>query len=121
MNQLTQRVRKAIKKKHSLLIDVEWIRECKLQQCRVDHNQYLLTELAEEIMDSRSNNGSKSKSSVDVEIVDCCDDDELQPDKGWSEPVSLDCCCVCHDDNRDDCKWCIDCNVTLAKKATQSK
>jgi len=37
-------------------------------------------------------------------------------DAGWSEPVSLDCCCVCHDTARD-CDWCLDCNVTLALKS----
>jgi hypothetical protein len=120
---LTQRVRKAIKKKHSHVIDVEWLRQCKVQCCRVDHEEYLLTEFAQEAMDKRSNNNSKEKSSTDNIHRENNDLDEmiLETDEGWTEPVSLGCCCVCHETDRDDCKWCVDCVITLARKAKLNK
>jgi len=127
VTQLTQRVRKAIKKKHSLIIDVEWIKQCQIQQCRVDHEQYLLTDLALEVMEKRSDNNKSEEQAANVGISNdnemivlekCSDNDQmsLHLTEGWSAPVTLDCCCVCHETNRDDCKWCVDCNVTLARK-----
>lgn len=127
VDQLTQRVRKAIKKKHSFLIDVEWIRQCKSEQCKVDYEKYNLTNLAEMAIKKRSTNNAKA-SNTDVTTDSCIviqynkeDEELLKIDKGWSKAVSLDCCCVCHETNRDDCKWCIDCNVTLARKAKLNK
>ena len=119
--QLTQRVRKAVKKKHSLLIDVEWLRQCKAKGCRIDHEEYLLTELAETTINNRSNISDLkhiSSQEINVEYIDENDLD-VNTAIGWSEPISLDCCCVCHETDRDDCKWCLECNVTIAKKSSQ--
>lgn len=120
VSQLTQRVRKAIKKKHCLLIDVKWIKQCQEQNCRIDHKNYLLTELAEKTIENKSKS-AEVKPRSEIICHECNDDDVLllQTDIGWSEPVSLDCCCVCHETNRDDCKWCEDCNVTLALKTAK--
>lgn len=128
VNNLTQRVRKAIKKKHSFLIDVEWIRKCKSEQRKVDYEKYNLTDRAETAMEKRDAKSVKS-SLTDATTTSICEiiydekEDELisKSDIGWSKAVSLDCCCVCHETNRDDCKWCIDCNVTLARKAKLNK
>lgn len=124
VTQLTQRVRKAVKKKHALLIDVEWVRQCKIQCSRVDYEEYLLTELAETNIENRNNKiKSKEKSKFDghQKSGDNGDVEEklILPDAGWTEPIALDCCCVCHETDRDDCKWCVDCSVTLARKARQ--
>ena len=41
------------------------------------------------------------------------DDDETNvPDDnaGWTDPVSIGCCCVCHENGTTKyCPWCVDC------------
>ena len=117
---MTQRVRKALKRKTVLLIDFEWIRECKLQASRVSYDKYNLYDMAQKIVEESqvSRNLAKVKSESDVN-VSSLDSDEaiLRISSGWTEPVSLSCCCVCHETDRDDCKWCVSCPVTLSKKA----
>jgi len=109
---LTQRVRKSVKKKH-IIIDVQWIRKCEKLGSRVCYEEYLLNDLATNATESKQ---LKSKTTQ----LECQEDDIQQlatdPDAGWSKPVSLDCCCVCHDTGRE-CHWCLDCNVTLALKS----
>ncbi len=109
VNQLTQRVRKAIKKGFTHLIDVEWIKQCKLEAQCVNHEQYLLTEIAKDLIEKRSHIMKAIETHNTTEK-------EHDEDIGWTEPISLDCCCVCHEDGRDDCEWCVDCAVTRAKK-----
>mmetsp|Transcript_18484 Transcript_18484/g.22638 ORF Transcript_18484/g.22638 Transcript_18484/m.22638 type:complete len:234 (+) Transcript_18484:124-825(+) len=124
VNQLTQRVRKALKRKLSLLIDVEWIRQCKAQCDRVDHEKYLLDELAKTVMAKKEDIGNQQKNHTVTHHLPNDDDAEentLNVNEGWSEAVSLDCCCVCHETDRNDCKWCVDCNVTLAKTSKSIK
>ena len=128
-------MRKVIKKKHSILIDVQWIRDCKSVGRRLDHEGYLLMDFASQQMrevtsasitnriittnasgDEMESN-KKTLLNDNIEVDDYCNEALLNiVDEGWSKPISLDCCCVCHETDRDDCPWCVDCNVTLAKK-----
>lgn len=48
----------------------------------------------------------------EIIIIDGDDDDNA----GWSTPIQLDCCCVCHENGDDNCPWCLDCNLTLERK-----
>ena len=88
----------------------------------MDHKDFLLTDLAKEVAAKRKivEDERARESSLGVDVQDESDEEVLKTDVGWSEPVSLDCCCVCHDDDRDDCKWCCGenmCNVNLRKLA----
>eukprot|EP00559_Dactyliosolen_fragilissimus_P003071 CAMPEP_0184865032 /NCGR_PEP_ID=MMETSP0580-20130426/16720_1 /TAXON_ID=1118495 /ORGANISM="Dactyliosolen fragilissimus" /LENGTH=287 /DNA_ID=CAMNT_0027364039 /DNA_START=12 /DNA_END=876 /DNA_ORIENTATION=+ len=67
LNQLTQRVRKAVKKSH-LLVDVEWIRECKNMGYRVNHDTYILNEKAKSIMKERNHQREKNNHKNDDDI-----------------------------------------------------
>jgi hypothetical protein len=122
--QSTQRVRKALKK-YTMILDVEWVMKCKEEGWRVDHKDFLLTDLAKEVAAKRQivEDERARESSLGVDVQDESDEEVLKTDVGWSEPVSLDCCCVCHDDDRDDCKWCCGenmCNVNLRKLAIRN-
>jgi hypothetical protein len=118
--QNTQRVRKAIKKGLAL-IDIEWLHVCQKKKKRVDHTPYLLNDFSKE--DSERNKHTKCLNQQDT-ISDPTEEELflMNNDVGWSEPVDLDCCCVCHDDNRDDCKWCCEvgkeCNKILETRKT---
>lgn len=98
----TQRVRKAAKK-GCILVDVEWVRRCGEEGRRVEVEGY------------ERNLAEKEVVTVAVE-EDGGEGEEIDPDAGWSEPIALGCCCVCHDTGRD-CEWCLDCDVTRARKA----
>jgi hypothetical protein len=114
---LTQRVRKGLKRKTVLLIDYEWIRQCKLQASKASYDEYLLNEMAEKIVKEKQvPKDDKDASDANVSPLDS-DEAILRINSGWTDPVALNCCCVCHETNRDDCRWCVACDVTLAKKA----
>lgn len=116
--QNTQRVRKAVKKGLGL-IDVEWLHACQMEKKRVDHTPYLLNDFFK--MESERNKDLKN-TKQHVAFGDPTEEELflINNDVGWSEPVDLDCCCVCHDDNRDDCKWCCEegkeCNKILENR-----
>lgn len=104
VNNVTQRVRKAVKKKVPL-VDVAWIRKCQENQELVDLDPYRLDDLAIEVVESRR------KEVTDVfEEEGEVGGDEVLPDKGWTEPVSYGCCCVCHENGDVNCPWCPDCS-----------
>mmetsp|Transcript_25602 Transcript_25602/g.49184 ORF Transcript_25602/g.49184 Transcript_25602/m.49184 type:complete len:445 (+) Transcript_25602:105-1439(+) len=48
----------------------------------------------------------------EVIVMEGNDDDNA----GWSTPIQLDCCCVCHENGDDNCPWCVDCNINVSKK-----
>lgn len=107
---LTQRVRQAIKRKVDV-VDVAWVKECREKGRRVEVDNYLCNELVECLVaekEKRDRGSKKICTSIDVVQIDGA---------GWSTPVHLDCCCVCHENGDDDCPWCTDCNITLARKA----
>jgi hypothetical protein len=106
---LTQRVRQAIKRKVDV-VDVAWVKECREKGKRVNVDKYLCNELVECLVAEKETRGRGSKKF-------CTSSDVVQVDgAGWSTPVDLDCCCVCHENGDDDCPWCTDCNITLARK-----
>ena len=107
---LTQRVRQAIKRNVDV-VDVAWVKECREKGRRVEVDNYLCNELVECLVaekEKRDRGSKKICTSIDVVQIDGA---------GWSTPVHLDCCCVCHENGDDDCPWCTDCNITLARKA----
>ena len=71
-----------------------------------------------------NDNGDHNLSNDDSKnafLVRDIDGNLVDPDaEGWSEPVQLDCCCVCHENNPPntitDCEWCKTCNINLALK-----
>jgi len=108
VNNATQRVRKAVKKKVPL-VDVEWIRQCRDQEELVAMDPHKLDDLACGLIASRAAQGSEGATVTDVTVVEAT---EL-PASAWSEPASLGCCCVCHENGDDNCPWCTDpdCNA----------
>lgn len=43
------------------------------------------------------------------EVQEDGDDNHDVPDSGWTSPVDVGCCCVCHENGDADCEWCTDC------------
>jgi len=121
VNNLTQRVRQALKRNVDI-VDASWIKECVEGGARVDVEHYLLNGLAGGLMsvkekekseatrtdDSDKTNEKPSKDGYESDIPD-------ENNAGWSSPIQLDCCCVCHENGDDNCPWCTECNLTLAK------
>lgn len=105
VQQASQRVRKAYKKKIPI-VSVEWLEECYKRNERVDVLDYILDEEAKEAIDSR-----KERFIKEGEDNKTSDEFEIPPDAaGWSEAKSLGCCCVCHENGTEkDCPWCVDC------------
>ncbi|KAL3788894.1 hypothetical protein HJC23_002648 [Cyclotella cryptica] len=121
VNNLTQRVRQALKRNVDI-VDASWIKECVKRGARVETKVYLLNSLAMGLMsikekekseatradDSEKRNKHPSKDGYESYIPDASN-------TGWSSPIQLDCCCVCHENGDDNCPWCTECNLTLAK------
>lgn len=106
----TQRVRKAYKKSLPL-VDVGWVTQCQMENRRVEFGPYRLDAEAKKVIDklnqvieTAAKQGEKgAKASLEQEMV---------PESGWSEPVELGCCCVCHENGAaDSCEWCVDCKA----------
>jgi hypothetical protein len=106
VNNATQRVRKAVKKKVPL-VDVAWIRKCQENEELVDLDPYRLDNLAIEVIKSKRK--ETTEQFKEEGEVGC---DEVLPDaKGaWTEPISYGCCCVCHENGDKNCRWCPDCS-----------
>ncbi len=111
--QSTQRVRKAMKRCLPI-IDVDWLLKCKEEGTRVDHEQYSLTELAQQAEAGKKKKNEVASNETHVEY-----DEELLKSDLWTEAIDVGCCCVCHDDDRDDCPWCI-CPVNQMKRKKNS-
>jgi hypothetical protein len=110
----TQRVRKAFKK-NIPLVDTAWVQKCQLERARVDFEPYRLEKQATESIHNynkaNAKSGDKKKRSSTDDNMDKEEDEEL-PDRGWSEPADLGCCCVCHEQGTaEDCEWCVDCKA----------
>jgi hypothetical protein len=107
----TQRVRKAYKK-NLPLVDVGWVAQCQMENRRVEFGPYRLDEEAKKVIDklnqvieTAAKQGEKGAKASLLE-------QEIVPESGWSEPVELGCCCVCHENGAaDSCEWCVDCKV----------
>lgn len=119
---VTQRVRKALKR-HIDIVHVAWVRDSVAQRKRLDMQPYVLNQAAAAAVARYEQTQKEQKETHDSDAKDESDDDDngdgLVEDSyhiitGWTEPVPLDCCCVCHENGDDDCMWCRSCNVTLA-------
>ena len=116
VNNLTQRVRQALKR-HVDIIDVCWVKDCVERGKRVDVEKYLLNEMAGELMSEKEKEKADTKTNIANATMKTGYESDI-PDEnnaGWSSPVQLDCCCVCHENGDDNCPWCTECNINLAK------
>jgi len=120
---LTQRVRQALKRDVDI-IDVAWVKECKGDNKRMDVQDHLCNELAQCLMaekekEKRMKSTKEDKVKGDKAGRGECSDAIEDENSGWSTPVQLDCCCVCHENGDDNCPWCTvagsECNLTLER------
>ena len=94
----TQRVRKAFKKRIPI-VNVEWLERCRLEKKKLDYAAYSLDDEAKKAIDNRQETLENDKST-----------EEVDPNAGWTEAVTLGCCCVCHENGTEkECQWCTDC------------
>ena len=108
----TQRVRKAIKLGVPI-VDVGWVEACIKDGSRCDWTEYLRNDEAKEAAESKKKAGSAGGEGCGVKFDISADD--ANATSGWSEPVELDCCCVCHENGDLECPWCTgetECNLT---------
>jgi len=120
----TQRVRKVLQKQKSQvgLIHVQWLHDCLKENKCIDWKPYSLNELGQEALLLYEENRKRTCIHINHEQVGEKDEikklDNKRKRMAMAEEVTiaLDCCCVCHDTDRDDCPYCSDCNVTQAKK-----
>ena len=118
VNHLTQRVRQALKRNVDV-VNVKWVKLCIENGGRVDVEEYLLNGLATELMNvktAETKEANKPNSFVGALEDGYESDIPGENAMGWSEPIALDCCCVCHENGDENCPWCTDCNINLAKK-----
>ena len=129
IHNLTQRIRQAIKRNVDI-VSVQWVKDCIKDNRRIDVTPYICNEMAREILvekelDQKKKSLKKKKNDNDESGSYHCDDDNDDDDndiipehdnRGWSTPVQLDCCCVCHENGDDNCPWCSECNINLEKK-----
>jgi hypothetical protein len=108
MAQQSQRVRKAIKN-HVPLVHVHWLDQCLAKNQRLPFDEFLLESnnkgAGKESMGAPSNNDTGNVS------VDRDDNHEaIAAEAGWSDPVDVGCCCVCHETGTTaNCEYCKDC------------
>ncbi|KAL3926766.1 MAG: hypothetical protein SGBAC_013344 [Bacillariaceae sp.] len=101
VEQATQRVRKAHKKRIPI-VNIVWLEKCKQEKAFLNVNDYLMDEQAEAAIESRQK--KQNETANDGGVVEVAPDDD-----GWTEAVSLGCCCVCHENRAaKDCQWCKD-------------
>ena len=108
----TQRVRKAIKLGVAI-VDIGWVEACIKGGKRVDWADYLRNDEAKEAAESKKEAIGSGGEGCDVKFDISADD--ANASTGWSEPVELDCCCVCHENGDLECPWCtgeMECNLT---------
>ena len=104
---LTQRVRQALKRGVDI-VDISWLNDSVRRGKRLEVDDYLRNELARALMVEKKEHDEMRQRANNI------DEAEI-PDyaAGWSEPIELDCCCVCHENGDFNCPWCTnpDCNV----------
>jgi len=115
LDNLTQRVRQTLKRNVDI-VHVDWVKVCLETGVRVDAQKYLMKSRARELMDEKEKAESKTI-CVEKTINDGYESDiPDENDAGWTSPVQLDCCCVCHENGDENCPWCTECNINLAKQ-----
>ena len=125
---LTQRVRQAYKRNVDI-VNVDWIDECikkNTEKCnRVDVESFLCNELVKTLIDEKEKEKKKQKTSDGGGDDGNTSDIPTEDTNGWSTPIELDCCCVCHENGDDNCPWCTGpentCNLTLARLAKKQQ
>ena len=88
-----------------------WIEACIKDGSRVDWTEYLRNGEANEAAESKKRSVGGDGCDVKFDIST----DDANATSGWSEPVELDCCCVCHENGDKKCPWCTgetECNLT---------
>jgi hypothetical protein len=118
MTHATQRVRQAHKRNVDI-VDVAWVKECIDTGKIVEVEKYLCNDevgcwIAEKEKEKKKQVMKRSSKRNVFDIDEKYDN--VDEGGGWSTPIQLECCCVCHENGDDDCPWCIDCNLTLARK-----
>lgn len=123
---LTQRVRQALKRNVDI-VHVDWVKACIERGERVDVSEYLCNDVAKKLMVEKEDvkkgetAGSKDEETGGGRKGGGYESDIPEEDNaGWSSPIQLDCCCVCHENGDLECPWCLDCNLTLARKNRQA-
>lgn len=117
----TQRVRKAIKLGVPI-VDITWVEACIKDGKRADWTEYLRDTEAKEAAESKKKAGSSGGEGCDVKFDISTDD--ANATSGWSEPVELDCCCVCHENGDMECPWCTsetECNLTKRRLGREAE
>lgn len=101
----TQRVRKG-KKFKIPLVNIEWIHQCIEKGEKLPLDLFLLKYPEVQLTTVKLQDENKNGAEDDNQSVD---NDDL-PDAGWTSPVDVGCCCVCHENGTEaDCEWCKDC------------
>jgi BRCA1 C Terminus (BRCT) domain len=96
----TQRVRKAWKR-HIPVASVEWLRDCCKDGRLIPLDQgYIWNEI-----DSEHAPVAVEQSRAVGKLASVERHEEVE------RKIDLGCCCVCHDEGSQDCKWCVDCSV----------
>jgi len=127
---LTQRVRQAYKRNVDI-VNVNWIDECikkntTKKYSRVDIESYLCNGLVKTLIDEKEREKKKqNQQKSNGEDNGNTSDIPAEDNNGWSTPIELDCCCVCHENGDDNCPWCTGpentCNLTLARLAKKQQ
>lgn len=105
---LTQRVRQALKRGVDI-VDIKWLNDSVRQGKRLEVDGYLRNDLARALMAEKKEQDDIRQRANNIDEVHIPD----HATGGWSEPIELDCCCVCHENGDFNCPWCTnpDCNV----------
>ena len=104
----TQRVRKAIKKGVAV-VDSGWVFACLDAGERVGWEAFDRKGDAREAIIAKESSKKEAVAAVTGES-----DNDANAVSGWTDPVELDCCCVCHENGDQVCPWCTGdslCNV----------
>jgi hypothetical protein len=109
VRQRTQRVRKAIKRGLPL-ISVDFLLDCRQANALLSLGKYEL-----KVEDSPEEAGSTVNDNTGKTY------EPAVADSQWTEPVSLGCCCVCHENGDNACPWCDDCETNKANKQSKDE
>jgi hypothetical protein len=111
MNVPTQRVRKAWNRGIPV-VRIQWIFDCIDQKCLLPlHDKYLhVQRQQQQNQPSVKSNMVPKPDSAGTDNKNHGDDANICEEK----VVDLGCCCVCHEDGRPHCEWCVNCSVNMS-------
>lgn len=100
VRQATQRVRKAYKKRIPI-VETGWVDLCRANGAKEPMTPFRLEKEVEDAIRKRGERKLQEKEEEDAYAI---------PGAGWSEPLAVGCCCVCHENGTEkECPWCTDC------------